>query len=197
MSPQWALSADTFARLLAALHPDREQAGLRYEELRVRLVRVFLWEHAVDPEALADEALTRLARRLDEGEVIQSIPAFLNGIARNLLKEEANRRQRIQPLTDVPAPPADSEIERRHEALEACLRTWDADKRRILLAYYQGDQSARILNRQRLAAQLGLELNALRNRALRLRDRLEACIRRQLDRDTSPRSNTLSGRGPR
>jgi DNA-directed RNA polymerase specialized sigma24 family protein len=195
MSPQWALSADTFARLLAALHPDREQAALRYEELRIRLVRVFLWEHAVDPETLADDALTRLARRIDEGEVIQSVPAFLNGIARNLLKEEANRRQRLQPLTDFPAPPANVEIERRHIALEACLQTWDADKRHLLLAYYQGDQSARIQNRQRLAAQLGLELNTLRNRALRLRDRLESCVRKQLERDISLPANTQNRRG--
>lgn len=195
MSPQWALSADSFARLLAALHPDRDQAALRYEELRVRLVRVFVWERAVDPETLADEALTRLARRLDEGDVIQNIPAFLNGIARNLLKEEASRRHRLEPLIDVPAPPSNHELELHHTALEACLATWEPDKRQLLLAYYQGDQSARIQNRQRLAMQLGLEMNALRNRALRLRDRLEACIRKQLARDTSPAAPTENRRG--
>jgi len=184
MTPPWALHSEAFARLLAALHPDRDQAALRYEELRERLVRIFLWEHAIDPEALADDALTRLARRLDEGEVIHSIPAFLNGIARNLLKEESHRRQRLQPLTDLPAPVPDAGIERRHAALESCLSTWEPDKRALLLDYYQGDQSARIHNRQRLAARLGLELNALRNRALRLRDRLEACVRKQLERDT-------------
>lgn len=195
MSPQWALSADSFERLLAALHPDREQAALRYEELHERLVRVFRWEHAIDPETLADDALTRLARRLDEGEVIHSIHAFLNGIARNLLKEEGTRRQRLQPLTDVPAPPSHSDVERHHAALESCLATWEPDKRQLLLAYYQGDQSARIQNRQHLAAQLGLELNALRNRALRLRDRLESCIRKQIERDTLPSAPTMERKG--
>jgi DNA-directed RNA polymerase specialized sigma24 family protein len=195
MSPPWALSADAFTGLLAALHPDRDQAALRYEELRTRLVRVFLWEHAIDPESLADDALTRLARRLAEGEQIENIPAFLNGIARNLLKEEANRRHRIEPLTDLPAPAANHELERQHAALEACLATWEPDKRQILIAYYQGDQSARIQGRQRLAAQLGLELNALRNRALRLRDRLEACVRKQLERDTPPTFLTSNRRG--
>ena len=196
MSPQWALNADAFAILLAALHPEREQAAVRYEELRTRLVRVFLWEHAVDPEALADDALTRLARRLTEGEVIHNIPAFLNGIARNLLKEESNRRHRLTPLTDLPAPVPNHEIERQHAALEHCIATWEPDKRQLLLTYYHGDQSARIQNRQRLAAQLGLELNALRNRALRLRERLEACVRKQLERDIPPPAHTFNRRSP-
>jgi len=195
MSLQWALSAGSFERLLGAFHPDRDQAALRYEELRERLVRVFRWEHAIDPEALTDEALTRLARRIDEGEVINSIPAFLNGIARNLLKEETTRRLRLQPLTDFPAPPLQSEIEVHHAALETCLSTWEPEKRRLLLAYYQGDQSAQIQNRQHLAKQFGLEMNALRNRALRLRDRLEACIRKQLGRDTFPSATTTDRKG--
>jgi len=193
MSPKWALTAESFDRLLAALHPDRAEAAVRYEALHERLVRVFRWEHAVDPESLADDALTRLARRLDEGESVLSIPAFLNGIARNLLKEEGARRQRLQPLTDVPAPPSESEVEHHHAALETCLATWEPAKRDLLLAYYQGDQSARILNRQKLATDLGLELNALRNRALRLRERLETCIRKQIGRDT-PSSNSTTDR---
>lgn len=195
MSPQWALSADAFARLLAALHPDRDQAALRYEDLRTRLVRVFLWEHAIDPEALADDALTRLARRLEEGEQILNLPAFLNGIARNLLKEESNRRHHLEPLTDLPALAANHDLERQHAALESCLATWEPDKRQLLLDYYQGDQSARIHNRQRLAARLGLELNALRNRALRLRDRLESCIRKKLERDIPALAHTQNRRG--
>lgn len=195
MSPQWALSSEAFAGLLAALHPDRDQAALRYEDLRTRLVRVFIWEHAIDPEALADDALTRLARRIEEGEQIQNIPAFLNGIARNLLKEESNRRHRLEPLTDLPAPVANPELERRHAALDNCLSSWEPDKRQLLMAYYQGDQSARIQNRQHLAARMGLELNALRNRALRLRERLEACIKKQLERDTSQPFTTEVRRG--
>lgn len=186
MSSPWTLHAEAFERLLAALHPDRDQAAVRYEELRIRLVKIFLWEHALDPEALADDALTRLARRLEEDEPIQNIPAFLNGIARNLLKEEGHRRQKRQPLTEVPALPADAEVEHTHAALERCLATWEPAQRQLILAYYQGDHSSRIQNRQRLAQQLGLESNALRNRALRLRDRLEDCIRQQLERDVSP-----------
>jgi len=195
MAASWTLSADSFSRLLAMLHADREQAAIRYEELRERLVRVFCWERAIDPEALADEALTRLARRLDEGEEIRNPAAFLNGIARNLIKEERHLRQRMEPLQDFPAAVTNDDVERNHAALEACLSSWEPDKRRLLLAYYQGDQAARIQNRQRLAAELGLELNALRNRALRLRDRLESCIRQQMERDIPAPSATRNRKG--
>jgi DNA-directed RNA polymerase specialized sigma24 family protein len=195
MAASWTLGAESFARLLALLDADREKAALRYEELRERLVRVFVWEHAVDAEGLADEALTRMARRLDEGEAIQNPAAFLNGIARNLLKEDRHRRQRMEPLRELPAAVPNEEVERHHAALERCLAGWEADKRKLLLAYYQGDQSTRIRNRQRLAGELGLEINALRNRALRLRERLEACVRQQIARDVSGWSATTDRKG--
>ena len=69
-SPRWTLDARAFELLLAALAPQREAAAVRYEELRVRLIRVLRWERTSDPEALADEAFTRLARRLAEGEPV-------------------------------------------------------------------------------------------------------------------------------
>jgi hypothetical protein len=48
--------------------------------------------------------------------------------------------------------------------------------------YYAGEKRARIERRQRLAAQLGIEINALRNRALRLREKLETCVENCLRR---------------
>ncbi|MBL8236611.1 MAG: hypothetical protein JNM66_04280 [Bryobacterales bacterium] len=190
MAGTWTLNEESFTRLLALFHEDREQAALRYEALRERLVRVFIWERAIDAEGLADEALTRMARRLEEGETIQNPAAFLSGIARNLLKEDRHQRQRMEPIQDVPAAPSSNDVERHHAALERCLAGWEPEKRNLLLTYYQGDHGERIRGRQRLAAELGLELNALRNRALRLRDRLEDCVRQQVARDESGGENT-------
>jgi DNA-directed RNA polymerase specialized sigma24 family protein len=186
-SPKWTLDARAFELLLAALAPERDAAAIRYEELRLRLIRVLRWERTSEPETLADEAFTRLARRLAEGESVAEVPAYLNGIARFLVKEDRAQRQRTLPLEgDHPArDSAAQETESAHAALERCLAALDRPQRSLVLGYYEGDQMMRIRNRQKLAASLGLALNALRNRALRLREKLEACVRAQLARDES------------
>ena len=59
------------------------------------------------------------------------------------------------------------------------------------------DDARRIPARRELAARLGIGLNALRNRALRLRETLEQCIRQRLGesgattlRDGTPQKDT-------
>jgi RNA polymerase sigma factor (sigma-70 family) len=164
-----ALTAEHWQQLLAAMG-----TAERYEALRWRLVRLFMWERCGEPEALADEALDRLGRRLAEGEAIERLESYLFGIARLMLREEAARavRQRAQ-LAEFGrerarlALPASDEMAER---LRRCLETLEPEQRRIVLAYYDGRP------RERLAAELGLQVNALRNRALRLREKLEKCV---------------------
>ena len=68
------------------------------------------------------------------------------------------------------------------KCLEACFQEMlTPDEREFLLQYYEGDRQVRIQSRQRMAARLGIGLNALRNRALRLREKLETCLRGRLD----------------
>jgi hypothetical protein len=78
---KWALSKEALDGLLAALHADRTQAGVRYEQLRLKLVKFFTWERTTFPEERADEALNRLAKRMVEGESIGSVEAYLHGVA--------------------------------------------------------------------------------------------------------------------
>ena len=187
MTPQeaqsgpWSLSAESFARLLAALSPEPNHAAERYENLRLRLTRFFSWERCSFPEDRADEALNRLARRLDQGESVQNPESYAYGVARLMVKEaaaEGIRRDRafnrwkdekLQP----PDPPADATAP---ACLKRCLATLDDEQRTFVLEYYTGDSAARIEQRKRMAARSGIALNALRNRALRLRGKLEGCM---------------------
>jgi DNA-directed RNA polymerase specialized sigma24 family protein len=66
--------------------------------------------------------------------------------------------------------------ERRLECLERCLQDLSAEHRELIAAYYQGETSVKISNRKELAVRLGIPMNALRIRALRIRERLEACV---------------------
>jgi len=178
---RWGLTQHAFDRLLAALGPDRAAAGERYEILRRRLIQFFAWEAAVSPEDAADECLDRLAKRLEGGEQIENPEHYVFGIARFVLMEHKQEIRRADialrsaesvEMFGGPEPP--HEPVRR--CLEKCLAELPLESKSLLTEYYSGEKKARIQQRKLLARGLGLEMNALRNRALRLRERLEACI---------------------
>lgn len=80
-----------------------------------------------------------------------------------------------------PAGGADAGPESALACLEECMDALDREQRALLIEYYRGNGKTRIENRRRLAEQLGIELNALRNRAMRLRERVETCVRAKLE----------------
>src|SRR5262249_60814585 len=75
----------------------------------------------------------------------------------------------------VPAPTVD-EPDRLQDCFDGCLAQLPEESRTLLLQYYEGERAAKISNRRRLAAMLGLTDNALRSRVQRLRERLEQCV---------------------
>jgi hypothetical protein len=184
---QWTLSEEAFERLLAAFGVSRDEAAERYEGLRLRLVRFFTWERCAFPEERADEAFNRVARRLAEGEPVQDIEHYTSGVARLLAKESVAEQIRQQRAYSGWASMRNGEGahvstgEYEAACLESCLRELlSPEERDFLLQYYEGDRQVRIQSRQRMAARLGIGPNALRNRALRLRDKLESCLRDRL-----------------
>jgi DNA-directed RNA polymerase specialized sigma24 family protein len=60
--------------------------------------------------------------------------------------------------------------------LERCLDELAPEDRSLVLAYEEGEKQARIQNRRRLAAELGITINALRIKVYRLHQQLEKCI---------------------
>jgi DNA-directed RNA polymerase specialized sigma24 family protein len=189
------LTREGFERLLSALDSDRARAGEKYERLRTRLVRLFAWQGGTVPEDLADEALTRTAIRLSQGEPIRDVTHYLLGVARLLIKENHKKRlaeERAMGLL-AQAPRVSSADEGVAHCLDQCLARLSVENRTLILRYYDGDKGNRIENRKKIAAELGLEINALRNRALRLREKLEECVRNcasDRGRDVSRNSDT-------
>jgi DNA-directed RNA polymerase specialized sigma24 family protein len=184
------LTAETLSRLLAGLHDDRERAGEAYEALRRTLVKFFDWRGAIHPDECADETLDRLARRLDEGATIDDPGRFARGIARLVLLERWRRpderalRTDTAQLARVPAPLAAEtpDAEPRSGCFERCLNDLPEDGRQLILVYYAHSGRAKIEARKRLAESMRLTESALRSRAQRIRDRLERCTTRCLER---------------
>ena len=180
------LTAESFAKLLACFDLDRDSAGEKYEELRRALIRFFEWRGAPFPDDHTDEAFNRVARKLDEGLEIRNIRSYCYEVARLLcleaLKGVDSKRDPLGPDQQNTAVIASvdeaTEREIRLTCLDHCLDELPADARILILEYYQDDSRDRIERRAALAATLGLNREALANRAQRLRYKLERCITR-------------------
>jgi RNA polymerase sigma factor (sigma-70 family) len=177
---KWVLTQDLFDKLLSFLDADRDQAGLKYEGLRCRLLKFFEWRGCSAREDLADETLNRLAKNIAAGEQILNLGAYCSGVARNVFLEALRTRNRelnaIRSSPESGANVRDEIAERRLECLNECLKELTEENRRLFLQYHQGEKSARIEARERLAKELGIPLNALRIRAHRIRAKLESCV---------------------
>ncbi|HWP43187.1 MAG TPA: hypothetical protein VNO14_08140, partial [Blastocatellia bacterium] len=67
---EWILTHDAFSGLLAHFDEDAERAAREYEIIRAALIRLFRYRGCNSPDELADETINRVARKIEEGEVI-------------------------------------------------------------------------------------------------------------------------------
>lgn len=190
------LTPEAFERFLNSLDIDRDRAGEKYENLRVKLLRFFEWRGAIHPDLLADETLDRVSRKIIQGEVIYDIPGYVYGVARFVLRESWEKLQRERASHDsvdlstvadhhaneLEEITIENEGERLTQCLDHCLDSLPAESRELILGYYQLERGAKIQNRRQLADRLGIPMNALRIRVFRIRERLETCVRNCLDK---------------
>jgi RNA polymerase sigma factor (sigma-70 family) len=173
------LKQEDFDCLLNWLDEDRERAGLVYEKIRWRLVTIFSSRGCAVPEELADETIDRVSRRVaDIQETYTGDKAlYFFGVANNVHHEYLKRPA-------MPEPPSlneyDEEKEEAHHCLEMCLNELPDDSKKLIMHYYSEDKQAKIDLRKQIADELGVSINTLRLRALRIRERLQTCIEKCL-----------------
>jgi len=176
------VTADAFGRLLEALDGDRDRAGERYETLRHALTRFFEWRGAPFPEDHVDETFDRVSRKLGAGLEVSNIGGYCYEVARLVCLEALKgHHTKSIPVEMVASwtPTAQDEttdLERRLECLETCLRALPQESRELILEYYSDEGRRRIDRRKAFAARLGVPRETLANRAQRVRDRLERCV---------------------
>ncbi len=60
------LTQTGFDKLLATLDADREQAGVKYESLRARLIKFFEWRNCESAEELTDTVFDRIIGKITD-----------------------------------------------------------------------------------------------------------------------------------
>ena len=185
---QWTVSQSAFERFLEVLDSDREVAGEKYEELRHRIIKFFEWRSCSTPEDLADRTLDRIARKLSSGEQIQDHINYAYGVARFIFLENRKQTRREDPIeTDIAFQTSgDDDGETRMACLESCLDKLPQNSRRMILGYYREDRRAKIDHRKKIADDLGISVNALRIKSLRIRAKLEECVLRCINKMNGP-----------
>lgn len=188
----WSITSNAFQRLLDWLDEGVNSDGLNYLEMRQRLVAYFDRKNCLTPDELADEALNRVARRLEETKKIETeTPAkycyitarfvfmeYLRGTDKKSVPLDDVLRQ--QQANQLAASESDKEEKETKEKMLACLEQCtgqlESANREIIVSYYYGAERIKIENRRALAERLGISTNALTIRACRIRDKLEICV---------------------
>jgi len=187
----WAPDRGTFRQLLQWLDEGYDSNGTTYLDMRRKLVDYFDRKNCTAPDALADETLNRVARRLEEeGGITDTTPARYCYITARYVYLESRRSldARTVPLREGPDAAAPSRLgqvswiaqpdnrEVRHRCLDRCLERLRPSERTLIIEYYRGYQREKIENRRDLADRLGMNINALSIRAYRLRGQLKECV---------------------
>jgi DNA-directed RNA polymerase specialized sigma24 family protein len=191
LKKDWRPTESAFHRLLAWLDEGTDSNGERYLEVRRRLELYFERKNCLCPDELADETLTRVARKLDEqGGIEQVTPLqYCYIVAKFVFLESLRAAGRGQTSLDDPlkAKTLSSHSaglfenqERRLDDLERCLTELPRNDQELIREYYHGQQREKIERRVALAARLGLSPNALTIRACRIRAKLEACMKKRM-----------------
>lgn len=182
MFHDWDLTREEFDRLLAWLHPERDEAAKKYETIRLRVRKTIAARGCQAAAEIFDETVYRIARKLPELIVdYEGDPAlYFYGVANLVYLEFLRAQVETEEITpSIPAPKI-VDLEPEYDCLEECLNELSPADKELLLRFYRNDKRARIDDHKDLAKELDLTDNALRLRLFRLRQRLEVCIKKCL-----------------
>jgi DNA-directed RNA polymerase specialized sigma24 family protein len=189
-----SISQEQFERLLYWLDAEREKAGIRYEFIRKRLIKIFVCRGSTVAEELADLTINRVAQKLPEIQATYTgEPArYFCGVAANIFRESL-RKAKTSAVTPPVVARSEEDRERDHACLEECIEKLPQFERDLVISYYEQEKHEKIDNRRKLAERLGLGLNALRIRACHIRSRLRECVEKCRSEQEMSKQNAAPG----
>jgi len=114
MNRENAATQVAFDCLLAWLDADREQAGRKYENIRLRLIRIFTCRGRHDAEELADETINRVTLKAPvvSKDYVGDPALYFYAVAQKVFLESLRKH----PAAPLPPPAPDSdEVEQQYE----------------------------------------------------------------------------------
>ncbi len=191
---------EDFERLFAFLDSDPTRAAAKYDQIRLRLLKLFAWRGCTPAQEFAEKTIERVIRRLAAGAERQVADPFQHfyGVAMNILRERAAATPpEAAPAVpeEGPTKPADdptrsAEARRRLPTLKSALDELVPPYRYLVLDYHRRHSSPTWLDD--LAQTHGVPASALRLRVHRLRSAVERSVTVQLSQASSSGDATPS-----
>lgn len=181
---EWVMTAEALEELLLWLDADREKAAEVYEQIRGRLIRLFMYRGFVESDEMADETINRVTRKAPRLRANYKGDPFhyFRKVADYICMEYGKKK--TAPLPEV-LPDLGLEIDESepiHNCLDRCInQKLSTDEHYMVIRYFEGDGHEKIVNRQKLAERLGITLNTLRIRIHRVCRILRKCVDKCVD----------------
>lgn len=182
MAKRSRISTEDFERLCHWFSQDRDAAARRYVETHERLTRWCYFKGCDCPEDLADEVLSRVAKKatLLASYDPDSIRLLL-GYARKVYLEYKRDKERFGDKRDPDKEASGNNdtvaAEIRARCLERCLQKLNENDRQLLLGYHEYDPGEQIEHRKAIAEARQTTLNAIRLKVSRLMSNLGNCVK--------------------
>jgi DNA-directed RNA polymerase specialized sigma24 family protein len=181
MATAGGLTGRALHGLLERLGRDPDAAAAEFETIRRRLLDFFDRRGIATADVRADETLDRVARRIDAGEQVENVRAYCYGVAKKVLlewqREETKEAAALRAFWPLAVPESPSpEVQARVACLERCLLALPAERRELIVRYYEGEGTVHLEARKRLADAFSVTQGTLKTRAYRIRAQLEQCL---------------------
>lgn len=167
-------SAAELDRLVRAAVSGDDAAFRALFDATYRDLRLFVAARARSQEMVDEVVQGAYVRAFEQLAVYRAggtFVAWIKGIARNLLLQEFERRTRLAPLAEQPAPLADPLVEDLGERLTLCLDELSPTARTLMELRYHDHISV-----QEIAVRLGRSASSVSVSLFRLRNALATCL---------------------
>jgi DNA-directed RNA polymerase specialized sigma24 family protein len=173
------VTQEEFEAFLKLLDPDRENAGLKYETIRVRLIKYFYARGCPPAEELADESIDRAIKKIYEmvGSYNGDPALYFYGVAKYVFLE-FTREPNFEELKENAIAEIQKDILEKdfYECHVKCLKQLPKHKFSIITRYYSYRKEQKKQIRTELELELNLTNGALRGRINRIKEDLKSCL---------------------
>jgi len=178
MKKNWTITQESFDLLLNWLDKDVEKAGQKYQQIREKLIKIFVSRSFFDAEDLADEVFNRVISKIDTLAPTYSgeSSAYFYGVAAKVVLEARRRKESALDEATVQSTTVDDQPDQTLDCLDECLKKLPDTQHKLILTYYEAEKAAKVKNRMALAERLNLSSNTLRVQVCRIRITLKDCI---------------------
>lgn len=181
------VAKENFDKLLDWLSHDRDEAGVRFEQIRGGLNRYFRLKGCHEPELLADESMNRVIKRIDTLDLATGASpssifyGFANKVFFEYLRSEKQRTVQLSESFDrvfigIGQPSSDLAV----DCLRQCMNGLNVLDGRLIVEYYSEEKQAKFEVRRQIARQKEMAMGALHTKIHRIKGILRPCVEKCL-----------------